>query len=169
VRTESPNRFRISTKFTIVKIFVFVGIFSIFFNVIRDIRNETFTEKSIAVLTLGTLVLTGILYFVGTRKRIDYDDIKQILYVVDIKKQTEIEISVEKIDEILYSDIGFGSGNYSYVIYYRDVYNQKQKVRLFPIPFDNSIDTIIIDTKLRNPDLVTRKWSIWWNEFFVKK
>jgi len=137
--------------------------------VIRDIRNETITEKSIAVLTLGTLVLTGILYFVGTRKRIDYDDIKQILYVVDIKKQTEIEISVEKIDEILYSDIGFGSGNYSYVIYYRDVYNQKQKVRLFPIPFDNSIDTIIIDTKLRNPDLVTRKWSIWWNEFFVKK
>ena len=167
MRTESPNRFRISTKFTIVKIFVIVGILSIVFNLIRDIRNETFTEKSIAILILGTIALTGILYFVSTRKRIDYDDIKQILYVVDVKKRTEIEISVDKIDKILYSSIGLGSGNYSYIIMYRDFHNQELKVRLFPIPFDNSIDTIIIDTKLRNPDLVTRNWG--WNEFFIKK
>jgi hypothetical protein len=109
--------------------------------------------------------LTGLLVFVYTRKRIDYDDIKQILYVVDTKRQTEIEIPVEKIDKILYSAIG-GRGNKSYVIVYRDFHNHRQKVRLFPIPFDNSIDTIITDTKLQNPNLVTRNWSIGWNELF---
>lgn len=107
--------------------------------------------------------MTGILYFVCTRKRIDYDDINQIVFVVDEKRQTETNIPVEKIDKVLYSSIG-GSGNKSYVIIYRDFHNQRQKVRLFPIPFDNSIDTIITDIKLKNPDLVTRNWSIGWNE-----
>jgi hypothetical protein len=146
-------------------VFVFIGLFSIVFSTIREIGNDTFSQKSITGLSLGTIVLTGLLVFVYTRKRIDYDDIKQILYVVDTKRQTEIEIPVEKIDKILYSAIG-GRGNKSYVIVYRDFHNQRQKVRLFPIPFDNSIDTIITDTKLQNPNLVTRNWSIGWNELF---
>lgn len=129
----------------------------------REIRNDTINQKSITGLTLGTVALTAIFYFVNTRKRIDYDDIKLVLYVVDTERQTEIEIPVEKIDKILYSAIG-GRGNKSYVIIYRDIYNQKQKVRLFPIPFDNSIETIITDAKLKNPDLVTRNCSIGWNE-----
>ncbi len=138
-----------------VKIFVFVGLFSILYNLIRNIRNDTLTEKSIIGLTLGTIALTVIFYFVITRNRIDYDDIKQILYVVDTKKQIEIEIPVENIDEILYSAIG-GRGIGSYIIVYKDFHNQKQKVRLFPIPFDNSIETIKTDTRLKNPNLVTR-------------
>jgi hypothetical protein len=146
-------------------VFVFIGLFSIVFSTIREIGNDTFSQKSITGLSLGTIALTGLLVFVYTRKRIDYDDIKQILYVVDTKRQTEIEIPVEKIDKILYSAIG-GRGNKSYVIVYRDFHNQRQKVRLFPIPFDNSIDTIITDTKLQNPNLVTRNWSIGWNELF---
>ena len=160
---ENPNRYRISTNFTLAKVFVCVGLFSIVFNLIREIRNDTLSQKSVTGLVLGTVGLTGLLFFVSTRKRIDYDDIKQALYVVDTKRQTEIEIPIEKIDKILYSSIG-GLGNRSYVIIYRDFHNQSQKVRLFPIPFDNSIDTIITDTKLKNPDLVTRNWSIGWNE-----
>ncbi|SHG05062.1 hypothetical protein [Flavisolibacter ginsengisoli] len=163
--TDNSNRYRVSTKFTLTKVFVFIGLFSIVFSTIREIGNDTFSQKSITGLSLGTIVLTGLLVFVYTRKRIDYDDIKQILYVVDTKRQTEIEIPVEKIDKILYSAIG-GRGNKSYVIVYRDFHNQRQKVRLFPIPFDNSIDTIITDTKLQNPNLVTRNWSIGWNELF---
>lgn len=163
--TEQPNRHRVSTKFIMVKIVVFVGLFSIIINLIRDIRNDTFTQKSVTGLTLGALALAGIFYFVSTRKRIDYDDIKQTLYIVDPKRQTEIEIPVDKIDKILYSAIG-GRGQNSYIIVYRDSHNQKQKVRLFPIPFNNSIDTIITDTKLKNSGLVTRKWSFGWNEFF---
>jgi anionic cell wall polymer biosynthesis LytR-Cps2A-Psr (LCP) family protein len=130
---------------------------------VREICNDTINQKSITGLTLGAVALTAVFYFVSTRKRVDYDDIKQVLYIVDTKKQTEIEVPVEKVDKILYSAIG-GRGNNSYVIVYRDIYNQRQKVRLFSIPFDNSVDTIITDAKLKNPDLVTRNWSIGWNE-----
>lgn len=165
VTVDNPNRYRISTKFTMVKVFVFVGLFSIIFNVIRDIRNNTITSNSITGLTLGALGLAGIFYFIRTRKQIDYDGIKQVLYVVDKQKMTEFEIQVENIDKILYSAVGFNQSYHSYVIVYRDFQNQQQKVRLFPIPFDNSIDTIITDTKLKNPNLVTRSWSIGWNEF----
>jgi hypothetical protein len=128
-------------------------------------RSANFNEKSITGLTLGTIALTAIFYFVSTRKRIDYDDIKQTLYVVDTKKDTEIEVPVENIDKILYSSFG-GRGTGSYVIVYRDFHNQQQRVRLFPIPFDNTIDTIKTDAKLKNPDLVTRNWSVGWNELF---
>lgn len=165
VTTDNSNRFRISTKFTLVKTFVFVGLFSIVFNLVRELRNDAINQKSITGLSLGTIALTAIFYFVNTRKRIDYDDIKQALYVVDTKSHSEIEIPVERIDKILYSSFG-GRSNKSYIIVYRDLYGQSQKVRLFPIPFDNSIDTIITDAKLKNPDLVTRNWSIGWNELF---
>ena len=109
--------------------------------------------------------MTGIFYFVSTMKRIDYDDIKQTLYIVNTKAQTEIEVPVEKIDKIYLSAFG-GRGNSSYVIVYRDFHNQQQKVRLFPIPFDNSIKTIKIDTELKNPNVVIRNWTFGWNEFF---
>ena len=152
-----------------VKIFVVVGLFAIGFSLFNEIRNESFNQELTIAISLGAIALTGLLYFVNTRKRIDYDDIKQVLYIVDTKNQTEIEIPVEKIDKILYSLIGFGIGNYSYVIIYRDFQNQKQKIRLFPIPFDNSIDTIKADAKLKNSDLVIRNWSIGWNELFDKR
>ena len=163
--SENSNRYRISTKFTIVKIAVFIGLFSIIFNLQRDFRHDTFTYESVTGLTLSTLALAGIFYFIMTRKRIEYDDINQILYVVDTKSQLESEIPVEKIDKILYSAIG-GRGQNSYIIVYRDFHNQKQKIRLFTIPFDNSIDTIISDTQLKNRTLIIRKWSFGWNDFF---
>jgi len=50
-------------------------------------------------LTLGTFALAGIFYFVSTRKRIDYDDIKQVLYIVDTKSKTETEIPVSQLPE----------------------------------------------------------------------
>ena len=161
--TDNTNRHRISANFIFLKIFIFIGLFSVVFNLIRDIRSDIFTQTAITGLTLATIGLIGIFYFVITRKRIDYDDIKEILYVVDLKKKTEIEIPVEHIEKILYSAVGaqpFGS----YVIIYRDSQNQKQKLRLFPILFDNSIDTIKTDAKAKNPNLVTRNWSIGLNE-----
>ena len=159
--TDNLNRYRVSTKFIWHKFIAFVIIFVIVFNLIRDISNDAFSQKSIIGLILPTLAVIGIFYFVSNKKRIDYDYIKQILYIVDIRKQTEVEIPVENIDKILFSSIGR-----SYVITYRDFHNQSQKVRLYPIPFDKSIDTIITDVKLKNPDLVTRKWSFGLNEFF---
>lgn len=161
--TSSTNRHRISANFLLVKVFVFIGLFSVVFNLIRGIRSDTFTQTSITELTLAAVALIGLFYYVATRKRIDYDDRKQILYLIDKKMQTEVEIPVEHIDKILYSAIGaqpFGS----YVIIYRDFQNQKQKLRLFPILFDNSINTIKKDAKAKNPNLVTRNWSIGWNE-----
>ena len=119
VTADNPNRYRVSTKFTTVKVFVFVGLFSIVFNVVRDIRNDTITSNSITGLTLGTLVLAGIFYFIRTRKQIDYDDVKQVLHVVDKQKITGFEIPVENIDKIMYSAIGFWRGYYSYIIVYK--------------------------------------------------
>jgi len=163
---DNPNRYRVSTRFTIVKVFVYFGLFAIIFNLIKDINNDTFSPKLLVVLGFGILLLIGVHYFVRTRKIIEYDDIKHILYVYDPKGKVKTEISVERIDKILYSAVGLGRGSHSYVIIYRDFLNQKQKVRLFPIPFNNDIETIITDTKLKNPDLVTKNWSIGWNEFF---
>lgn len=109
-------------------------------------------------MTLGAIALTGIFYFLNTKKRIDYDDVKQTLYIVDTKAQTEIEVPVEKIDKICLSAFS-GRGNSSYVIVYRDFQDQQQKVRLFPILFDNSIKTIKTDTKFKNPNVVIRNWA----------
>ncbi len=165
VTTDNQNRYSVSTKFTILKTAIITGLFSIVFNLVRDFRNDTFTSKSIAGLTLGGIALTGILYYISTRKRIDYDDIKQALYIVDTKAQTEIEVPVENIDKIYLSALG-RRGNASYVIVYRDFHNQQQKVRLFPILFDNSINTIKTDTMLKNPNVIIKKWTFSWNELF---
>jgi hypothetical protein len=41
-----------------------------------------------------------------TMKIIEYDDLKCILYVLDWKRKTEIQIPIEKIDKILLSMFG---------------------------------------------------------------
>ena len=124
---DNQNRYRVSTKFTLLKVGLLIGLLSIVINVVREFQSDTFNQKAIIGLTLGTIVLGGIFYYIITRKRIDYDDIKQILYIVDTKAHTEIEVPVEKIDKIYLSAFG-GRGNYSYVIMYRDFHNQQQKV-----------------------------------------
>ena len=148
-----------------MKIGLLIGLLSIIINLVREVRSDTSNLKAIIGLTLGTIALTGIFYFINTRRRIDYDDIKQTLYIVDTKTQTEIEVPVEKIDKIYLSAFG-GRGNSSYVIVYRDFHNQQQKVRLFPILFDNSIKTIKLDTELKNPNVIIRNWTFGWNELF---
>ena len=117
-------------------------------------------------LAVGILILGGILYYASTRDIFEYDNVKRIMYILNYRRQNEKEIPVEKIEKILYSSVGFGRGSHSYLIIYSDSHNQKHKIRLFPIPFKNDINTIIADTKLKNPDLVTRNWSFGVNELF---
>lgn len=166
MKISNCNRYRVSSKFTVVKLFAFIGLFSIAVSAIRDINHNALNQSSLVGLIFGTALCIGLLYFVRTRKQIEYDDIEHILYVIEPNKESQEEIPVEKIEKILYSTVGLGKGSYSYVIVYRDFHNQEKKVRLFPIPFRNDIDTIITDTQLKNPDLKTRSWSIGWNEFF---
>ena len=141
--TNNQNRYRVSTKFTLLKVGLLIVLLSIIINFVREIQSDTFNQKAIIGLTLVTIALTGIFYFISTRKRIDYDDNKQTLYIVDTKTQTEIEVPVENIDEIYLSAFG-GRGNSFYVIVYRDFHHQQQKVRLFPIFFDDSMFLITI-------------------------
>ncbi len=91
---------------------------------------------------------------------IEYDDIQHILYVLDSKGTLIFEVPVEKIDKILFSSMGFDKLGSYYLIVFRDFHDQKQRVRFFTIPLRKDINTIIIDTKLKNPNLVTRNWSI---------
>ena len=123
VTADNQNRYRVSTKFTLLKVGLLVGLLSIVINVVREFRSDTFNQKAVIGLTLGTIALGGIFYYISTRKRIDYDDIKQILYIVDTKAQTEIEVPIENIDKIYLSALGV-QGFYSYVIVYRVFHNQ---------------------------------------------
>lgn len=160
--TENLNRYRVSSKMILLKVGIFIGIFTITFNIIRALKEHTLSLTVLPLVFAG-LLLTWIYFYVNNLKQIDYDDIKQTLYIVDTKKQTEIEVPVEKIDKIYLSAFG-GRGNSSYVIVYRDFHNQQQKVRLFPILFDNSISIIKTDTELKNPDVVIQNWTFGWNE-----
>ncbi len=112
------------------------------------------------------IIFNALLYYLTTRKTIEYDDIKQILYVLDSTGTLEFEVPVEKIDKILFSSAGFDRLGYSYVIIFRDFHDQKRKIRFFTIPFRKDIDTIIVDTKLKNQNLITRNWNVGWNELF---
>lgn len=161
---DNNNRYRISTNFLVLKIGILILLFSVVFFLVKEARNETINYISMAGLAIAGLSLAGIFYYISTRKRIDYDDIKQKLYIVDEKMQTEIEVPVENIDKIFISAFGPG-GDTSYVIVYRDFINQQNKIRLYPIFLDNSIKTIKEDTKNKNPDVIIRNWSIGWNEF----
>jgi hypothetical protein len=163
-----PNRYRVSSKFPVIKFVICVFFLSIVINIVRNITNNAITLNVILGLTVETVIILALLYFIQTRKQIDYDDIKQVLYLVDVRKQVEIEVPVERIDKILYSEIGI-RGKGSYIIVYRDFHNQTKKIRLFPILFDNSIDTIENDTKLKNPEVTTKNWDLSLFNFPIKK
>lgn len=158
---NNQNRYRVSSKMTILKIGLFIGLFAIVFNIVKELKNNSFSLNILPFLFVG-IALTVTYFYINNLKQIDYDDIKQIVYIVDTKAQTEIEIPVDKIDKIYLSAFG-ARGNYSYIIVYRDFHNQQQKFRLFPILFDNSIKTIKTDTELKNPNVVIRNWTFGWN------
>lgn len=84
--------------------------------------------------------------------------------MADRNGQPKTEIPVENISSFLYSTLSISG--HSYVIIYKDSQYQTQKVRLYPILFSNDINTIIADTKLKNPDVIIRRWTFGWNELF---
>ncbi len=162
---DNSTRYRVSSRFILPKLAIAFALFILIYNLGSDIYNQAFTQETAANL-LGTLVLFILFFFLMKVKTIYYDNKKFRLYIFSYKGQFEDETPVEKIDKILFSAVGLGRGFYSYILVYRDVHEQVKKVRLFPIVFSNDIDTIIQDTKLRNPNVVTRSWSIGINEFF---
>jgi len=162
---DNSNRYRVSTNFLIAKIIIAAFLLITLLHLVNGILNHSVTGTNIASQGLIIIILTLVFYYVSTRKRIDYDEVKQIMYIVDTKNQTETAIPVEKIDKILFSALGGNTSN-SYVIVYRDFQNVKQKVRLFTIMFNHSIDTIKTDAALKNPHLVIRNWSVGINELF---
>ncbi len=168
MRPTKPNRFRISSNFPIIKFVICILTVSIIINIGTSISNNAIASETIFLLGVELLVAVALFYFIRTRKQIDYDDIAQILYLVDKNNLAETQIPVERLDKILYSGIGLQSKG-SYVIFYRDSYNQLAKFHLFPILFDNSIATIIADTKFKNPNLITRTWSLGWLNLFFKQ
>lgn len=157
----SPNRFRISSNFFITILALGIAILSFAMILIKDIANNRLDYFTLIGFGFTVLTCALILYYLKRIKRIDYDDIKHIIYIVDERNQTEVEVPVERIDKIQYSSIGVSSDS-SFVIFYRDIHGRQQKFRLFPILFDNSIKTIIIDTKIKNPEVVVREWSFFW-------
>lgn len=161
----NPNRYRVSSNFLLPKIFFAFLMLVALIQVIMKIGESSLTPELFIELIFVIGIFASLLYYVFTRKRIDYDDILHILYVVYMKKETEEEIPVEKIDKILYSFIGSKMSG-SYIIVYRDFQNQKKKIRLHPIPFEKHIGTIKTDARLKNPNLVTRDFSFGWNELF---
>ncbi len=121
--------------------------------------NSTNVKAEIWFGLIGAISLFSfMLYYLKTRRIIEYDDIKHILYVLDSKGTLMYEVPVEKIDKILFSSMGFDKLGSQYLIVFRDFHDQKRTVRFFTIPLRKDINTIIIDTKIKNPNLVTRNW-----------
>ena len=164
MKTNNPHRYRVSSRMPLLKIGCILFIVILLFNLVKAIENNS-AGLNILPYVLGAIILAGLFYFLHNLKRIDYDDIKQILYIVDTKNLMEIEVPVERIEKIYLSSIGF-RGNGSYVIVYKDSQGQQQKVRLFPILFDDSIKTIRADAKYKNPNVIIRNWTFGWNELF---
>jgi hypothetical protein len=165
--TDNENRYRISTKFTSVKVFVWIGISSMLIWLGVLITRHSLVQGEVIPMVMGMAVCAGLLYFVATRKRIDYDDIRQELYIVDEKMGTEEVVRVAEIHKISLSGFGFdGPTGRSWNIAYTDGQGEWRKFRLYPIPLSNDIETLIIDAKLANPELVVRRWTFGWNEFF---
>lgn len=165
MQAESTNRQRISTSFTFQIAFIILFITFTAMAVINSLLHKIFNSET-ALLLFVTIVLIFIVRYLKNRNKIEYDDILRVIYIVDTKLDQETVIPVKQIDKILFSSFGFGIPRHSYVIRYRDAQNQSKKFRLFPIPFDNSIDRITTDAKLENPALITRNWSFGFNEFF---
>ncbi|HLX91002.1 MAG TPA: hypothetical protein VKR32_04935 [Puia sp.] len=160
----STNRSRVSARFILVYVFILGVLFLVFISFADAVRFHRVTSGTISGLVLSLILGAVFWYFVMTMNVIEYDDVKCVLYVMDWKRKTEIQIPVEKIDKILMSLLGARNG--SYVIVYRGEENQEKKIRLFPVPLSGDINTIITDTKLRNPNVIIRNWTIGWNEFF---
>ncbi len=155
---NNPNRYRISSKFTIVKIAICIAFLGMALNLASNIYNNTYTQNNAAGFIFGCLFFSGLLYYLKTRKIIEYDDVKHILYVLDSKRQFYTEIPVERIDKISLS--GISNLYKSYTINYRDSLDQAQTICLYPVLFRKDIDTLIADAKYKNPDMVVRKWFV---------
>ncbi len=162
----NPNRQRISSDFALEKIILILLMltFSFFFYV--NIYDHTLTLSTGSGMLAGIIALGVVYYFVNRSNIIEYDDIKQVLYVLDHKHENEIEIPLEKIEKIYLSMAGDFFVKYSYVIVYRDAHDNRNKQRLHPIFMNHCVDDMIRDAKLKNPDLVVKKWSFGWNELF---
>ena len=63
---NNQNRYRVSTKFTLLKVGLLIVLLSIIINFVREIRSETFNQKAIISLALGIIALIGIIYFIST-------------------------------------------------------------------------------------------------------
>jgi len=140
----------------VLTVFILIGLV---FNLTIRIINNTLTAPILVAATIAIIIFSLLLFYLNTRKVVEYDDVKQVLYILSSKDILEFEVPVEKINEIVLSTIGFDRLGYSYVIIFNDFQNQKQKIRFFTIPFHRDIDTLIADTKYKNPNLIARPWS----------
>ncbi len=168
VTTVEPNRYRISTRFILLKIFGIIVMLMAGYQISFGIYHKNYHWKDLPAMAVVIVIVGLLLYLVFTRNRIDYDGANGILYSINARRKTEEAIPVEKVDKILYSMLGFGNGSYSWVIVYRDDKGERKKLRVFPVPFSNDIERVITDARLRNPNLITRRWSVGWNELFDK-
>jgi hypothetical protein len=155
---ENSNRRRVSARFILAYFFIIAIVFMDILSFDDSRRFHRINSGTISSLVLAIVLGAVVWYFFMTMKIIEYDDVKCILYVMDWKRKTEIQIPVEKIDKILFSM--WGERNSSYVIVYRGKENLQQRVRLFPIPMSGDIQRIKKDTKSKNPNVVIDSWSI---------
>jgi len=63
---KNQNRYRVSTKFTLLKVGLLIVLLSIIINFVREIRSETFNQKAIISLALGVIAMIGFFYFIST-------------------------------------------------------------------------------------------------------
>ena len=163
---ETNDRKRISSNLKGIKIFIGICVLYLTIKLFSDWQEAGFLKMIFP--TIGILaVLAGLWYYASTRKQIEFDATKNLLFIIDPKTKIGTEIPLAKIDKIVFSAIGLSLvnfSNYSYVIVYRDIHHLKKKVRLFPKSLSTDVDSLIKAIRKQNPSLETRNWSFGWNE-----
>lgn len=161
------KRKRISSNFNSLKIFfVIISVFVLII-FIQRLYEQKFTEKDLIILVILALVFGSFFFYISTLKTIDFN-FNDRLFIID-RKHNEEQVLIEKIDKIIYSAIGlsyFNGWSYSYRIVYTDQLGKIRRIRIFPKNFHDDIETLIKLTKLKNPNVKIRNWSMGIQEFY---
>ncbi len=151
--TEEVHRYRVSTNFTLIKVLLVIGILSTSVSFWRS-HNITFSSETVLpLIILVILIVVFGLIHLKTQTRVEYNDVLQCLYIVNLTSHNEERIPIENIKKI-HAVKNPGNLIAYYKIDYISVYGENQKLVLWTIPYDDSIETIVRDAKHRNPELI---------------
>lgn len=157
---DQAEKIKISSDFIFAKVLL-IGFIGILLLLLTDYRKTE--ADTVGWYGFIFIVLSLLLYYIFSRPTLYYDE--KFLYVTK-RTKLNVEISLENIQSIKFSVIGFGRACYSYKIKYLDAFNGMKSVRIFPKVFSDPFSKFIKCVKKHNPGVSVSNWSFGINELF---